>query len=215
MSETIIEQPEGTGPENKSFMQRVNIPDSWEEEDLTFGQPVIVAVRWIMIVSALILAVWNVESMQDLRLQIIAILLLAVTNFYLQAQLLMKRPLNKHIVYAASAVDIFLISILVMFQGGYWSSIYVFYLPAIAAFAVAFPRGLTALYTLIVVLLYGMTCLATGGAHADVIVSRLIMIVAVAFCGSLYLQLEHKRHVEALAREETFKESIAAQTAPS
>ena len=58
----------------------------------------------------------------------------------------------------------FLITILVMFQGGYWSSIYIFYLPAIAAFAVAFPRGLTTVYTLIVVLLYGMICLAPA-AH--------------------------------------------------
>ena len=212
MTETLIEQPEGSEPENGSFMQRVNISDAWEEEDLTFGQPVIVAVRWIMIISALVLAIWNVDSMQDLRLQIVAILLLALTNFYLQAQLLMKRPLNKHIVYAASAVDIFLISLLVMFQGGYWSSIYVFYLPAIAAFAVAFPRGLTAIYTAIVLLIYGMICLATGGAHGDVIVSRLLMIAAVAFCGSLYLQLEHKRQAEALEREETFKENIAAQT---
>jgi hypothetical protein len=215
MTQTIIEQPEANNPEDKSILQRVNIADTWNEEDLTFGQPVIVAVRWIMIVSALILAVWNVESMQDLRLQIIAILLLAVTNFYLQAQLLMKRPLNKHIVYAASAVDIFLITILVMFQGGYWSSIYVFYLPAIAAFAVAFPRGLTALYTLIVLLLYGMTCFVTGNTHTDVIIARLLMIVAVAFCGSLYLQLEHQRYTEAQEREETFQDNFAAQALDS
>ena len=215
MTETIIEQPQGNESQKEPFLKRINLPDSWEEEDLLFGQPVIVAVRWILIGSALILAVWNVESMQDLRLQIIAILLLAVTNFYLQAQLLMKRPLNKHVVYAASAVDIVLISILVMFQGGYWSSIYVFYLPAIAAFAVAFPRGLTNLYTLIVLLLYGLTCLTTGGAYGDVIISRLIMIIALAFCGSLYLQLEHKRQTEVQAREETFKESIATQTVPS
>lgn len=213
MSQTIAEQPEGTEPEHEGFMNRVNIADAWEEEDLTYGQPVIVAVRWVMIVSALILAVWNVESMQDLRLQIVAILLLAVTNFYLQAQLLMKRPLSKHIVYGASAVDIFMISGLVMFQGGYWSSIYVFYLPAIAAFAVAFPRGLTAIYTAIVILLYGMTCLVTGDAHTDVIVARLLMIVAVAYCGSLYLQLEHQRRAEAHEREDTLMQNIAAANA--
>jgi len=210
MSQTIAEQPEGSEPEKESFMQRVNIADAWEEEDLTYGQPVIVAVRWIMIVSALILAVWNVDSMQDLRLQIIAILLLAVTNFYLQAQLLMKRPLSKNIVYGASAVDIFLITVLVMFQGGYWSSIYVFYLPAIAAFAVAFPRGLTAIYTAIVVLLYGMICLVTGDSHTDVVIARLLMIIAVAYCGSLYLQLEHQRRKEAYERETIFMENITA-----
>lgn len=212
MTQSIVEPSDREQPEQESLFRRVNISGTWYEEDLAFGQPVIVAVRWIMIISALILAVWNVESMQDLRLQIVAILLLAITNFYLQAQLLMKRPLSKHVVYAASAVDIFLITILVMFQGGYWSSIYIFYLPAIAAFAVAFPRGLTTVYTLIVVLLYGMICLATGGSQMDVTVTRLLMITGVAFCGSLYLQLEHQRQAEAEDREEMLMENIAAET---
>jgi hypothetical protein len=211
MTETIIEQPEGTKPEQESFFKRVNFGDSWEEQDLTFGQPVIVAVRWIMIVSALILAVWNVTSMQELRLQIIVILLLAVTNFYLQAQLLMKRSVSKQIVYSASAIDIFIITVLIMFQGGYWSSVYVFYLPAIAAFSVAFPRGLTAIYTTIVLLLYGLICVSNGDAYFDVILSRLIMITAVAFCGSLYRQLEYKRAKDAETWEQIFQESFTTQ----
>ena len=210
MSQTVIDHPEGKEPGEGGLLRRVSLADTWEKEDLAYGQPVIVTVRWIMIVSALILAIWNVDSMADLRLQIIAILLLAVTNFYLQAQLLMKRPLSSSIVYAASAVDIAMISILVLFQGGYSSSIYVFYLPAIAAFAVAFPRGLTLLYTTIVILLYGLICLGAGYDHADVIVSRLLMIVAVAYCGSLYLQLEHRRRTEAQEREEAFIDNISA-----
>jgi hypothetical protein len=211
MTQTILEKPEEI-ENDESFMKQVNIDDTWQEEDLSSGQPVIVAVRWIMIISALILAVWNVTSMQELRVQVIVILLLAVTNFYLQAQLLMKRPVNNAVVYAASAVDIMLITLLVFLQGAYSSSIYIFYLPAIAAFAVAFPRKLTALYTAIVLVLYGMICLATGYGHLDVIVSRLLMIVAVAFCGALYLQLEHKRQAAAnLPDEDIFSEDIMPQ----
>jgi hypothetical protein len=208
MSQTVVEHPEGNEPEDEGLFERISTSGSWHEADLTYGQPVIVAVRWIMIVSALILAIWNVTSMSDLRLQIIAILLLAVTNFYLQAQLLMKKPISPHIVYAASAVDIAMITILVMFQGGYSSSIYVFYLPAIAAFAVAFPRGLTAVYTAVVILLYGLICVATGYGNTDVIISRMLMIIAVAFCGTLYLQLEHRRRIEAQQREDVFIENI-------
>jgi hypothetical protein len=216
MSQTVIENPEGKEPEEGGLLHRVSMADTWENEDLAYGQPVIVAVRWIMIVSALVLAIWNVDSMSDLRLQIIAILLLAVTNFYLQAQLLMKRPLNRNIVYAASAVDITMITILVLFQGGYSSSIYVFYLPAIAAFAVAFPRGLTFIYTAIVILLYGLICLGSGYEHTDVLVSRLLMIIAMAYCGSLYLQLEHRRRAEAREREEAFIDNInAARVEPA
>jgi hypothetical protein len=212
MTQTILAKPEENDTEKEPLLERSNFGGSWQEKDLTYGQPVIVAVRWIMIVSALVLAIWNVTSMHELRLQIVVILLLAVTNFYLQAQLLMKRPVNKQIVYGASAVDILLITILIMFQGGYSSSIYVFYLPAIAAFAVAFPRGLTAIYTAVVLLVYGFICLTNGAGNVDVIVSRLLMITAVAFCGSLYLQLEHKRLAEAKTREEeNFLENMPVQ----
>jgi len=212
MTQTILAKPEENDTEKEPLLERSNFGGSWQEKDLTYGQPVIVAVRWIMIVSALVLAIWNVTSMHELRLQIVVILLLAVTNFYLQAQLLMKRPVTKQIVYGASAVDILLITILIMFQGGYSSSIYVFYLPAIAAFAVAFPRGLTAIYTSVVLLVYGFICLTNGAGNVDVIVSRLLMITAVAFCGSLYLQLEHKRLAEAKTREEeNFLENMPVQ----
>ena len=212
MTQTILTKPEENDIEKEPLSERTNFGGSWQEKDLTYGQPVIVAVRWIMIISALVLAIWNVTSMQDLRLQLVVILLLSVTNFYLQAQLLMKRPVNKQIVYGASAIDILLITTLIMFQGGYRSSIYVFYLPAIAAFAVAFPRGLTAIYTAVVLVAYGFICLTNGDAYLDVIVSRLLMIIAVAFCGSLYLQLEHRRLAEVKAREgEIFLENMPVQ----
>ena len=62
-------------------------------EDLIFGQPVIVTMRWILVASGLILVLFNPDDLALMRVQIIVLLLLAMANFYLHSQLLMKRRL--------------------------------------------------------------------------------------------------------------------------
>jgi hypothetical protein len=179
------------------WMKNVTLDSVTSDQDLAYGQPVIVAVRWLMIISGLVLAIWNVTNLQELRLSLIAIFLLAITNFYLQAQLLMKKPVIKPVVYAASAVDLILISFLVASQGGYDSSIYVYYLPAIAAFSVAFPRWLTGLYVAFLLVVYWIIATMTADSDQMIIITRLLMIAAVAYCGSLYLAIEGARRAEA------------------
>lgn len=206
MSQSYAEKPDasipeaGSAPEEQSFSWREKLGEDsvTSDQDLAFGQPVIVAVRWLMIISGLVLAIWNVTDLTELRLSLIVIFLLALTNFYLQAQLLMKKPVIKPVVYAASAVDLILISFLVASQGGYESSIYVYFLPAIAAFSVAFPRWLTWLYTIFLVLVYWIICSLTADSDQMIVFIRLMMIVAVAFCGSLFLNIERSRRQEAV-----------------
>jgi hypothetical protein len=122
MSQSYVEKPDSTVQDADSsqndhaqpsgWMQKVTEDSVTSDQDLAYGQPVIVAVRWLMIISGLVLAIWNVgDNLQELRLSLIAIFLLALTNFYLQAQLLMKKPVIKPVVYASSAVDLILISL--------------------------------------------------------------------------------------------------------
>lgn len=206
MSQSYAEKPDASIPEvggaaeEQAYDWREKlIEDSvTSDQDLASGQPVIVAVRWLMIISGLVLAIWNVTDLDELRISLIVIFLLALTNFYLQAQLLMKKPVIKPVVYAASVVDLIVISILVASQGGYDSSIYVYYLPAIAAFSVAFPRWLTALYTIFLLIIYWIVCSLTPGSDQMIIFIRLLMITAVAFCGSLFLTIERSRRLEAV-----------------
>src|SRR5215212_11525893 len=66
------------------------------------GQSVIVVARWVLVLSGLVLALWNPGAIGEIRLQVLALLLLAVGNFYLHAQLLMHRPAINAIAYAAS-----------------------------------------------------------------------------------------------------------------
>lgn len=212
MSQHVVEHPDSAELEARPFMERVSVKDSPLDEDMISGQPVIVTVRWILIVSSLVLAIWNVGTLSDLRLQIMAILLLAITNFYLQAQLLMKKPVNRNIIFAASAVDLLMITILVLFQGGFFSSIYVFYLPAIAVFAVAFPTLQTVVFTTAAMIVYATICMFTAGSSGEgpFILTRLIMIAAIAFCGNLYLRIERKRREEAHLSHEELLNGIAA-----
>ncbi|MDQ2996300.1 MAG: hypothetical protein M3R61_04500, partial [Chloroflexota bacterium] len=56
------------------------------------GQSVIVVARWVLVLSGLVLALWNPGAIGEIRLHVLALLLLAVGNFYLHAQLLMHRP---------------------------------------------------------------------------------------------------------------------------
>jgi hypothetical protein len=219
MSQTYVEKPDPTVQEADSSQNGQSQSPSWtqmisedsvtSDQDLAYGQPVIVAVRWLMIISGLILAIWNVNNLQELRLSIIVIFLLAITNFYLQAQLLVKKPVIKPVVYASSAADLILITFLVAMQGGYNSSIYVYYLPAIAAFSVAFPRWLTGLYVLFLMVVYWIIASLSPGSEQMIIVVRLLMIAAVAFCGALFLAIERSRRQEASKDAEGLRLAIS------
>src|SRR5438270_4005785 len=94
-----------------------------KDEDLAYGQIVIVTARWILVLSSLLIALWSPGKIGELRLEIVVIILLAAANFYLHAHLLTKRALDKRVVYGASLGDLAVITAIVMAQGGFASSI--------------------------------------------------------------------------------------------
>lgn len=177
--------------ERESLKDRFGAASS---DDIAFGQYVIVTARWILVAAGLIFALWNPESINALRIEIVVILLLAVGNFYLHAQLLMRRPAVDSVAYLASAGDITVITLLILSQGGFASDLYIFYFPALLALAVAFGRFATMVYGTVTVLVYGLIAASTAPADsAQVIVTRLLMLAAVAICGSMYWRIERTR----------------------
>ncbi len=175
--------------------------ESTPSEDLRYGQVVIVTARWVLIASGLIIALWSPGAVSELRIQIATTLLLAAVNFYLHAQLLVKRPVLDEVVYAASIGDLVVITAIVASQGGYASPNYIFYFPAVLAFAVSFPRRLTVLFAGGAAAAYGMLALVTapGWSATDqtAVFLRVLTIVAVAACGSLYWGVERDRRERA------------------
>ncbi|MFQ5941965.1 MAG: hypothetical protein ACE5JF_00250 [Anaerolineales bacterium] len=167
-----------------------------DPEDLMYGQSVIVSARWILVISGLFLALWNPGPMSELRIQILFILLLAVANFYLQAQLLMRKPANSGVVYFASAADLVVVSVMIILGGGFESNIYVFYFPAMLALSVAFSPAATLLFAGGAASFYAFISLGSalfGDIDFQVLIARLIMMTAVAVCGQIYWRIERDR----------------------
>ena len=163
--------------------------------DLVAGQEVIVAARWVLVVAAMLFALWLPADVPQLRIQAFLILLLAMGNFFLHAQVLRRKPAADWVVYAASAADLAAITALMLVQGGFRSDLYVFYFPAVLAYSVAFSSEKTAAYTIVAVAAYALIATLTAPTDGAVltVAVRCLMVVAVAVCGNAYRRMEHRR----------------------
>jgi len=172
-------------------------PKRWEAEaDLDHGQVVIIMARWLLIVVGLFLLIVKPTSdVTELRLQITLILLLGLVNFFLHAQLLKHRPVPAALAYIASAFDLVVITILVLSQGGD-SPLFVLYFPALLALSVAFEPFVTIVYAIATAGVYGIIAADALPARVDagpIVITRVLMLGAVAFCGGLYWYVERGR----------------------
>ena len=180
-----------------TFVDRLMDHGSWAD-DLLHGQMVVIAARWILVSAGLLLALWNPFAIGELRVQIALVLALAVGNFYLHAQVLTGKAIPAPVVLGASIADFAVISLIVMIQGGFESSVYVFYFPAILAFSVAFNTQVTSALTGGLIATYAAVAATTfSGDDGAVLVTRLITIAGVALCGNLYWRIERDRRANA------------------
>jgi hypothetical protein len=167
--------------------------------DIGYGQIVIVAARWILVMAGLLLALWNPISLGALRVQLAVILVLAIANFALHAQFLMRRPTLAIVTYIASAADLALIGLLVLADSGLKSNLFVFYFPAMLAVSVTFAPRITAQFASAMLVSYALIGLASIGPLATVeanlqeLLTRLLMLAAVAVCGAFYWRGERER----------------------
>lgn len=196
--------PKGSAP--KSEVWGTATDQARVSDDLAYGQIVIVAFRWILVLAGLVFTMWNPGPLSQVRIAILLILALAGINFYLHAQLLRRKPTAESVAYAASAGDIAVITLIVLVQGGFDSPTYIFYYPAILVFSVAFPRRVTYTYTVGTVLLYALITASTvtlSGPTQQVLITRLLTLAATGMCGNLYWRVERdRRRTAAEAREE-------------
>ena len=185
-------------------------------DDLAHGQVVIIAARWTLVVAGLVLALWNPAAMGELRISIVLILGLAVANFFLHSQVLMRGPVLANVAYAASAADIAVISLVIIVAGGFGSTVYVFYFPALLALSVAFPSRVTLAFTGAAMATYSLISVATTvGGDAATVLSQLLMMAGVAFCGNVYWRIERNRRRDAAERGEVLKERVKEEVLAS
>lgn len=190
------------------------------EQDPAHGQVVVIFARWILIATGLVLMLWLPSPIEQLRFQIFFILLLAMANFYLHAQLLLKRPAVQAVAYLASAGDIALITLLILLSGGYTSDLYIFYFPALLALSVAFATRPAFAFGGAVICLYAALSLFTSAAARDlteattqIILARVLMLGAVVFAGNLYWRIERDRRQAALELQEPLPAPVSTASA--
>lgn len=181
-----------------------------EEEDLFFGQSVILWARWAVIAAGIVLALWSGVSANDVNQLVVTVpwfFALMAMNFFLHGRYVMGSPLNRNVVMVAGLVDLVAITLIVMFwpgrQHGVYSQFFVLYYPVVFAFALVFPRRQEAIYTVLAMAAYLTACVVTSpGALFDVghglgglkvVAMRLVVIAAMGFLGNLYFRIERDR----------------------
>jgi hypothetical protein len=167
------------------------------------GHIVLVVAKWMLVVAGLVLTLWAPSSVGDLKIQILALMLLAIQNFYYHAQIMRKRPIPDLVAYASSATDLAVITVLVAMGGDFSSNLFVFYYPALAAAALAFHQEAAALFATTAIALYAAISVAgiagesVNDSDAQTLLVRLIVMAGIAFCGVAFTRIESSRRERA------------------
>ena len=185
-----------------SQVREVRTTKQAEQEDLFFGQSVILWARWSVIVAGIVLVLWTSTNVALLTQTMPFFLVLMAVNFFLHGRYVMGSPLNRTAVTVASAVDLILITaIIVLWPGahGLHNQFFVLYFPVVFAFALVFTRKIEAAYTVLAIAMYVGACLLTGsvpfdlGSDDKVLVMRVIVIAAMGFLGNYYFRIQRDR----------------------
>jgi hypothetical protein len=173
-----------------------------EQEDLFFGQTVILWARWSVIVAGIVLVLWTSTDIALLTRTMPFFLVLMAINFFLHGRFVTGSPLNRVAVTVASVVDLILITaIVVLWPGshGLNNQFFVLYFPVVFAFALVFTRKIEVAYTVLAIVLYAGACVLSGtvpfdlGDQDKVLVMRVIVIAAMGFLGNYYFRIQRDR----------------------
>jgi hypothetical protein len=172
---------------------------------LADGQMIIIIARWVLVFSGLFLTLCDTQSvsMLTIRFEILVILLLSVSNFYLVAQMLTKRHTLDVVFYGMGIADIAVITLIILAQNGFQSNVYTFYFPAMLAFSVVFPTVELYAFLGATIGTYGLIGLLTLHTTDDfqTLIIRLLMLSAVAVCGNYFARIERNRRKVALQNQ--------------
>jgi hypothetical protein len=172
------------------------------QEDLYYGQVVIIISRWALIVAGIVLTLWSARGIGDVSLTVVCMASLMAMNFYLHGRYVMDQPVNARLVYVSCAIDLIAIVALVFFWApgkapGLESPFFVFLYPALFAFALVFRPRATAIFSATAILAYLGVLLVTSGVHGvgetRTVVERVITLAATAGLGTFFWRYQRAR----------------------
>ncbi len=171
-------------------------------EDIFFGQVVANWARWAIIGAALMLVLWTSTDTFRLMLGVLPVVGLMVVNFYLHGRYLAGRPANGTLVAIASAIDIALITGLILL----WTStsslgggLFVLYFPALVAFAFIMRPRISIAFTVAVLGIYALVAvmsdplILSSMAMIETLIARLITLAAVGVLAAYFWRVQRRR----------------------
>ena len=174
-------------------------------EDIYFGQVVANWARWSIIGAALMLVLWTSEDTFRLILGVLPIVGLMVVNFYLHGRYLANRPANGLLVAVASAIDIALITSLILLwpsNSAVGSGLFVLYFPALVAFAFIMRPRISIGFTACVLGIYALAVVTSDpGILAsmeaiETLVARLITLASVGILAAYFWRVQRRRRFD-------------------
>ena len=173
-------------------------------EDIYFGQVVANWARWSIIGAALMLVLWTSGDTFRLILGVLPIVGLMVVNFYLHGRYLANRPATGPLVAIASAIDIALITGLILLwpsNSAVGSGLFVLYFPALVAFAFIMSPRISIGFTACVLGVYALAAVASDpGILAsmeaiETLVARMITLAAVGILAAYFWRVQRRRRL--------------------
>ena len=171
-------------------------------EDIYFGQVVANWARWAIIGAALMLVLWTSTDTFRLMLGVLPIVGLMVVNFYLHGRYLAGKPANGTLIAIASAIDIALITGLILL----WTStssvsggLFVLYFPALVAFAFIMRPRISIAFTACVLGIYALVAVVSDQlilssmVTIETLVVRLITLAAVGILAAYFWRIQRRR----------------------
>src|SRR3712207_5667378 len=119
-------------------------------EDIFFGQAVMIWARWFVILAGAILTLWTADTIAEITVNTLFIVVLMAMNFFLHGRYLTERPANQMLLVGVGLLDLLAITAIVagwQDEVGLQSQFFVFYYPVVLAFAFVMPPRLAATYT--------------------------------------------------------------------
>jgi hypothetical protein len=170
------------------------------QEDVFYGQIVTIIARWWVIAGAIFTALYQADDIAKVEKSLIPLLVLVAANFFLQARYMMRLPANARLLQIGSAIDIVVITALLL---GGRPDFFVFYYPVALAYGLVFVRRLTLIFTAVLGAGYAILASTVApGLRFDgdekVLLVRLVTLVSTSLLATMYWRIQRARRLQRL-----------------
>jgi hypothetical protein len=160
-------------------------------EDVYFGQVVILHARYFLILGLLAVVLTALQDSAQMVMAVVPAVLFLAMNFFLHARYLMGQPANLRLIVLTSAVDLVLVTWIVVVgpgRTGVDSPFFVLYYPLVLAFAFVVTRRIEIVYTgAAMVLLAAAVLVRDPSTLADLLAMKALVLrlITLAACGGI------------------------------